>query len=53
MVPRWVYERPCDRKVSEACLTVLSYQDVVLDVLSISVGVHSILHFTYRTDTAV
>ena len=36
------FDRNC--KVSETRLTVPSDQDVVLDVLSIGVGVHSIVH---------
>ena len=46
-------ERPRDCKVCETRLTVPSDQDVVLDMLSISVRVHSIIHFAYWTDTAV
>ena len=46
-------ERPRDREVSETRLTILSNQDVVLDALSISVGVRQILRFTYRTNAAV
>jgi len=48
-----VYERPRDRKVSETRMTVPSNQDVVLDGLSISVGIRSILHFTHRANTAM
>jgi len=33
-------QRPRDGKVSETRLTVLGNQDVVLDALNISVGVH-------------
>jgi len=44
---------PRDRKVSETRLTILGDQDVVLDTLSISMRVNSILHFTYRTDTTM
>jgi len=49
-VPR---EHPGDCKVSETRLTFLSNQDVVLDVLGVSVGGHSTLHFTYRTNATM
>jgi len=44
------WERPHDPKVAETRLAILSNQDVVLDVLSISVRVHSVLRVAYRTD---
>jgi len=49
-VPR---ERLRDPKVSEARLTILSNQDIVLDTLNINVWVCSILCFPYRTDATV
>ena len=47
------FEHPHDRKVVETRPTVLSDQHIVLDALSISLRVRTILCFTYRTNTAV
>ena len=53
LLEKVLFEHPCDSKVTETRLTVPSNQDVVLDGLSISVRVRSILRFAYRTDAAV
>jgi len=45
------YPRDCE--VCKTRLTALGDQDVVLDALSISTPVRSILHFTHRTDTTM
>jgi len=45
--------QPHDRKVSETSPTISGNQDVVLDEVSISIGVHPTLHLTYRIDAAV
>ena len=49
-VPR---KRPHDCKISETRLTILGDQNVFLDVLNVSVRVQLILHFAYRTNTAM
>ena len=46
-------KHPRDCKVSKTRLIVLGDKNVVLDALNISVQVNSILHFAYRTNTAV